>query len=43
VAQTNTLSVGLSTNWFDYPNGTNGVIVPINPDTPTMFFELQSN
>ena len=41
-AQTNTLSVGLSTIWAPYPNGTNGVSVPIDPANPTVFFRLSN-
>ena len=39
-AQTN--SAGLTTNWFDYPNGgTSPVTVPINPANPSVFFRLK--
>jgi hypothetical protein len=42
VAQTNLLSAGLNrTNWFDYPDGTNGVVVPINKNNPTVFYGLE--
>jgi hypothetical protein len=41
VSQTNGLGVGLTTNWFDYPDGTNGVVVPINSLDPAVFFGLQ--
>jgi len=40
-SQTNSLSGGLTTNWFDYPGGsTSGVSVSINPTNPTVFFRL---
>ncbi|HEY9174402.1 MAG TPA: autotransporter-associated beta strand repeat-containing protein [Verrucomicrobiae bacterium] len=40
-AQTNSLSVGLSNNWFTYPGGnTSGVIVPIDQANDTVFFRL---
>ena len=40
--QTNTLNVGLNTNWFTWPNSTNATSVPItmNPAAPTVFFRL---
>lgn len=42
-AQTNTLSVGISTNWYDYPGGgTSPVTVPINPSNGAVFFRLVS-
>jgi autotransporter-associated beta strand protein len=41
VAQTNTLAVGLTPQWFDYPNGTNGVTVPIVKTNATVFYGLQ--
>jgi hypothetical protein len=42
-AQTNSLNVGLSTNWGDYPGGgSSGVNVPINPANPSVFFRLLS-
>jgi hypothetical protein len=42
VAQTNTLGIGLQpTNWFDYPDGTNGVVVPVVKTNPAVFFGLQ--
>lgn len=41
-AQTNCLSVGLSTNWFDYPGGTSGVTVPIDTAKDTVFFRLST-
>jgi autotransporter-associated beta strand protein len=42
VAQTNALNVGLTAAWSDYPDGTNGVTVPIDPANPTVFFGLQA-
>lgn len=40
-AQTNTLSVGVSSNWGYYPGGgTSPVSVTINPANPTVFFRL---
>jgi fibronectin-binding autotransporter adhesin len=40
-SQTNSLSVGVSSNWGDYPGGsTSPVIVTINPANPTVFFRL---
>jgi hypothetical protein len=41
-AQTNSLGVGLSTNWFTVPGSTstNRVIVPIDAASPTAFFRL---
>ena len=42
-SQTNALSVGLRTNWFDYPGGgSSPVTVPINPANPAVFFRLIS-
>jgi len=42
-AQTNSLSVGLSTNWSDYPaGGSSPVILNINPANPAVFFRLSS-
>ena len=42
-AQTNTLDIGLSTNWADYPGGTfNGTIHVPNPAYPTVFFRLST-
>jgi fibronectin-binding autotransporter adhesin len=42
-AQTNSLSVGLSNNWGDYPGGgTSGVSVPVNVANETVFFRLVS-
>jgi autotransporter-associated beta strand protein len=43
-AQTNSIDVGISSNWGDYPGGgTSGVPVPINPAAGTVFFRLISN
>lgn len=40
-SQTNTINVGLSTNWADYPGGgTSPVNVTIAPVNPTVFFRL---
>ena len=42
-SQTNALSIGLSTNWFDYPNGgTSPVETTIDPVNPLVFFRLIS-
>jgi hypothetical protein len=42
-AQTNSLDVGISNNWGDYPGGnTSPVNVTINPADPTVFFRLIS-
>ena len=39
--QTNSLSTGISTNWFYYPGGnTSPVTVPVDPTQPTVFFRL---
>jgi len=39
--QSNSLTVGLSTNWVDYPGGdTNQITVPANPGTDILFFRL---
>ena len=40
--QTNTLSSGLGTNWFTWPNSTNLTSVPIimDPENPATFFRL---
>jgi autotransporter-associated beta strand protein len=42
--QTNSLSVGLSTNWVDVPNSTttNQVVLPINPANGAVFFRLNN-
>jgi hypothetical protein len=40
-SQTNTLSTGLSTNWFDYPGGgASPVNVTVNPAQGSAFFRL---
>jgi autotransporter-associated beta strand protein len=40
-SQTNSLNVGISSNWFNYPGGsTSPVSVTINPTNPTVFFRL---
>jgi hypothetical protein len=40
-AQTNSLAVGISTNWGDYPGGAfNGVVHATSPDNPCVFFRL---
>jgi len=41
--QTNILSVGLRTNWFDVPGSasTNQVIIPINPNNPAVFYRMK--
>jgi fibronectin-binding autotransporter adhesin len=42
-AQTNSINVGISTNWADYPGGgTSPVTVPIVRTNPTVFFRLVS-
>ena len=42
-AQTNSLSTGLGTNWFDYPGGgASGVTVPVDAASPAVFFRLIS-
>jgi len=42
-AQTNTVGVGLSNNWADYPGGgSSGVIAPIDNAKGTVFFRLSS-
>jgi autotransporter-associated beta strand protein len=41
VWQTNTLAVGLSTNWLDYPDTNNPVRVTNNPAIPASFFGLE--
>jgi uncharacterized repeat protein (TIGR02543 family) len=40
--QTNSLSVGLNTNWVDHPDLSNPVQVTNNPAIPTTFFRLIS-
>lgn len=40
-AQTNSLNVGISTNWFDYPGGTtNSLSVPIDAANAAVFYRL---
>jgi hypothetical protein len=40
-SQTNSLGVGLSPNWFDYPGGAvSPVIITPNPTNPAVFFRL---
>lgn len=41
-AQTNALTTGLSSTWYNVPGSTttNQVIVPINPANPTVFYRL---
>jgi len=40
-AQTNDPGVGITTNWFDYPGGTNSpLIIPIDPANPSVFYRL---
>lgn len=42
-SQTNSLSVGLSTNWSDYPGGSNSPVnAIIDVSNPTVFFRLLS-
>jgi hypothetical protein len=41
-SQTNSLSVGITANWTDYPGGVSGVIVPIALTNETVFFRLVS-
>jgi autotransporter-associated beta strand protein len=38
--QTNSLSTGLGTNWTAYPNGTNGVTVPVDAAQGSVFFRV---
>ena len=42
--QTNTLTTGLGTNWFDWPytdsTATNSVSVTLDPNAPTVFFRM---
>ena len=40
--QTNALSNGLSTNWVDVPDSqlTNMILLPLDPDNPSVFFRL---
>ena len=41
-AQTNALTVGLSTNWFTWPGSTtvSSTNIPINPANPAVYFRL---
>ena len=40
-SQTNSLSVGISNNWGNYPGGsTSPVVVTVNPVNPTVFYRL---
>ena len=41
-AQTNSLSVGINTNWVDVPASTttNQVVFPVNPANPSVFYRL---
>jgi hypothetical protein len=39
--QTNSLSQGLGTNWVAYPNGTNGVSVPVDTTKGSVFFRVK--
>jgi hypothetical protein len=40
-AQTNSVGVGVTGNWFDYPGGgSSPVIVPVLPSNPSVFFRL---
>jgi hypothetical protein len=39
--QTNAAGAGLSTNWVDYPDPSNPVIVTNHPSVPTTFFRLR--
>ena len=43
-SQTNTLSVGLSNNWFDVPSSGSSTqsVLTINPADPALFFRLRS-
>ena len=43
-SQTNTLSVGLSNNWFDVPSSGSSTqsVLTINPANPALFFRLRS-
>jgi len=40
--QTNVLSAGLGTNWFDVPNSalTNRIVIPIDPANGSVFYRL---
>jgi autotransporter-associated beta strand protein len=40
-SQTNALTVGLSTNWYDYPGGgSSPVVVPVSSSSASVFFRL---
>jgi fibronectin-binding autotransporter adhesin len=39
-SQTNSLSVGINTNWADYPDTSNPTAVTIDPTSPSVFFRL---
>lgn len=41
--QTNSISVGLSTNWFDVPGSTttNSVTLPVSPDHDAVFYRMK--
>jgi autotransporter-associated beta strand protein len=39
--QTNALSTGLGTNWVAYPDGTNGVTVPVDAAPGSVFFRVK--
>ena len=42
-SQTNTINVGITGSWGDYPGGTvSGVTATIDPANPTVFFRLVS-
>jgi autotransporter-associated beta strand protein len=43
-AQTNSLAVGITTNWVNVASSvtTNSVTMPVNPANPTVFFRLRS-
>jgi hypothetical protein len=42
-AQTNSLGVGLSGNWFDYPGGSSSPVnATVTPANPAVFFRLIS-
>jgi fibronectin-binding autotransporter adhesin len=43
--QTNSLSTGLGTNWVDVPGSSSvtNVVVPVNPDNPTVFYRMSLN
>jgi hypothetical protein len=41
-AQTNTVNIGLSTNWVDVSGSltTNRMVIPVNPANGTVFYRL---